>query len=863
MAPPVAATQKRRKLALATTKLKADKLLVRSIAMQDQLSRLFQIEAELASEDSQIDFDDVVGHNVTIRLDTGLKESRYFNGVFSRFVQLANKGGYARYRATIVPWLWLLTRTVDCRIFQDKTTPDIIEAVFKGHGFTDYKLNLSTSYEKWEYCVQYRETDFNFVSRLMEQEGIYYYFKHEDGKHTLVLADSISAHDPCPGHSEVPFLKTDEGAVGKLGVVDWSLEREVQPGTFAINDFDFKKPKSSLLANSSISRDYGHSSFEVYDYPGQYVEANEGERLSTVRLDEFQAQFELFKGEATSRGLLTGYTFKLKNHPRSDQDREYLIAGFTLEADAGEFATGNGAEGEEFFSYEFTAIDKAQQFRPARVVPKPMIQGPQTAIVVGPEGEEIYTDEHGRVKVQFHWDRYGAYDENSSCWIRVSQYWAGKTWGTMHIPRVNQEVIVEFLEGDPDRPIITGRVYNGDQTVPYALPAEKTKSTMKSNSSKGGGGSNELRFEDKKGSEEVFLHGEKDWTVHIKNCENETVGSSISTHAGASISRNAGTDISRTANANITDKAGKSITTVATKDMSLKAGGSYQLWTSLGIHLKAMNFLADVIESGAKAAAQAIMKGGASGASGKSGLGGKAAGAAEGAEAAAKTGGMEALGPALAGVTAELNAKQSEAEKNMGESEKAGTALGTHAGELTQAISSGASKEAIAAAAMAMAGAAYDTYKDAKKLIEDMLPQIPSIVLWAMKDINATALWSMSLQTKARDISIEAKNKNVNVKGKQCVNVEACKDNLNIKASTKKVVITGKEEVNITAEDKNIVIEAKEQKVFVKAAKQIFLKCGDASISMADSGNIVIKGAKININGSDAVTVKGNPIKLN
>jgi len=294
-----------------------------------------------------------------------------------------------------------------------------------------------------------------------------------------------------------------------------------------LNDFDFKKPKTSLGATTNVSRKYGKAKFEMYDYPGEYLEHGEGDRLADVRLNELQTQYEILHGQASARGLAAGCTFKLKNHPRGDQNREYLITGVLLHADAGEFATASaGGNGSDFFSCSFTAIDSKQTFRPPRLTPKPIVQGPQTAIVAGPGGEEIYTDEHGRVKVQFHWDRYGKSDENSSCWMRVSQAWAGKTWGSIHIPRIGQEVIVEFLEGDPDRPIITGRVYNADATPPYGLPGNKTQSGIKSRSSKGGGSANfnEIRFEDKKGSEEVYIHAEKDQNNIVENDETTSVG---------------------------------------------------------------------------------------------------------------------------------------------------------------------------------------------------------------------------------------------------------------------------------------------------------------------------------------------------
>ena len=521
----MALKQDSRLLAIKTA-LGPDVLAVRSVSVHEQISHLFQIEAELSSEDGEIDLDKVIGHDATIRLNVGDKDKRFFNGIVSRLVQMANVGGYAHYRASIVPWLWFLTRTSDCCIFQDMTVPDIIEDVFKFYGFNDYKLKLSATYPKWEYCVQYRETDFNFVSRLMEQEGIYYFFDHQDGKHTLVLADSISAHKPFPGYSEVTFHELEGGAAEREVITDWTVEKEAQPVAYALQDFDFKKPKTSLLASSNVKRKYGKAEYEIYDFPGEYIEHAEGDRLTDVRLNELQTQYETLHGQASARGLAAGSTFKLKKHPRTDQNREYLLTEVTVNADAGEFAS-NGGKGEgEFFSCGFSAIDKTQQFRAARITPKPIVQGPQTAIVVGPSGEEIYTDQHARVKVHFPWDRHDKSDENSSCWIRVSQYWAGKQWGAIQIPRLGQEVIVEFLEGDPDEPIITGRVYNADQVPPYALPANKTQSGVKSRSSKGGGTANfnEIRFEDKKGSEQVYIHAEKNQDNVVENDETTDVG---------------------------------------------------------------------------------------------------------------------------------------------------------------------------------------------------------------------------------------------------------------------------------------------------------------------------------------------------
>ncbi len=842
----------------------ADALLLKSFAATEQMSRLFQFDLELSSEDPAIKFEDVIGQKAAVRLDLADDSKRWFHGIVSRFVQTQGEGRHATYRATIVPWLWLLTRSSDCRIFQNQAIPDILKAVFDGHGLNDYELRLSGSYQPWEYCVQYRETDFNFVCRLMEQEGIYFFFEHEESQHKLIICDSPSAHTAFGTYDSIRYHPPGkESEASEETVTDWTIEKEVQTGVYALKDFNFKKPSLPLTANAPITREHARADFEFFDYPGEYEESSEAEAYAKVRIQELQAQFEILRGQASARGVATGAKFALSDHPRDDQNRPYLLTSTSIHISTGDYESGQTDEGE-YFSCSFTCIPFDQPYRAPRLTPKPMIQGPQTAIVVGPSGEEIHTDEFGRIKLQFHWDRHGKKDENSSCWVRVTQMgWAGEKWGGIHIPRMGQEVIVEFLEGDPDRPIVTGRVYNAKTVVPYDLPANKTQSGLKSRSTKGGTDANfnEIRFEDKKGSEEVFLHGEKDWTIRIKNNENETVGASISSNAGGSISRNAGADISRTADDNITDKAGKNITTNSGKNMALSAGGSYQLHTNLGIHLKAMNFVAALIESGAKDAAAAIKKGGGQTAA-EAAAGGGAGNAVAGAQNTGMAG-LAALSPAIEAGAAELSSLSTQAGENASGVETAGGKAGEAASNFKSALEAGASPAIVAAAFMAMAGAAADAVESAKKLVEGLLPQIPNIELWAMKDVNAHALWSMTLSTKVKNITIEAQNKDIQVKAKQNINLEAETKDINIKASKKNVLITGKEAVNITAEDKDIVLDAKKKKVFVKSAEQIFLKCGSASISMSKNGNIVLKGAKININGSGPVTVKGAPIKLN
>ena len=518
--------QQKRSLSVSTP-LGEDVLLLRGMTATEELGRLFDYELELISDSIDIYHEDLLGQSLTVRLSLLNGQQRYFNGIVNRFSQLGFDGALAVYRATLVPWTWFLTRTADCRIFQEQTVPDIIKAIFREHGYTDFEERLSGSYRQWVYCVQYRETDFNFISRLMEQEGIYYYFTHEDGKHKLILADSYSAHGPAPGADEIPYYPPDATALRERDHInDWSVAQAVQPGAFAHTDFDFTAPRKSLLAKRSSPKPHEHAELEVYDYPGEYVETSDGESYARVRLEELHAGYETVRAEGNARGLAMGHLFSLTNYPRDDQNREYLIvsARYRLQSDV--FGSSADLPQSDVFQCRFTAMDAQTAFRPSRITPKPAVQGPQTAIVVGKAGEEIWTDEYGRVKVQFHWDRYGKSDENSSCWVRVSHPWAGKNWGAVAIPRIGQEVIIECLEGDPDRPIITGRVYNGDQMPPWELPANMTQSGILSRSTKGGSVSNAnaIRMEDKKGSEQLWIHAEKNQDIEVENDETHWVG---------------------------------------------------------------------------------------------------------------------------------------------------------------------------------------------------------------------------------------------------------------------------------------------------------------------------------------------------
>jgi type VI secretion system secreted protein VgrG len=522
----MAPTQQHRPAAVSCP-LGDDVLLLRRLVVREQLSQPFEMQLEVFSEDFQIALADLLGQPVAIRLNLPDEQTRYFHGFCSQFTFAGQERNLAVYRATLHPWLWFLGRTADCRIFQEMTVPDIVQEIFREHGFSDFDNLLTAEYRQWDYCVQYRESDLSFVSRLMEHEGIYYYFKHEANKHNLVLADSYSSHDFIEGYNEVPYYPPNERRE-RDHIFQWEVSQSVQSGSFVLTDYDFERPSTDLETRINLARSHALADYEVFDYPGTYLETSDGEHYVKNRMEELAAQYERATAEGNARGLATGHLFSLVNYPRIDQNREYLVisAVHTLEDNSYETVEKNKSSSLVVYRGNWSVMPSAESFRPPRVTPKPVVKGPQTAVVVGRSGEEIWTDEYGRVKVQFHWDRYGASDEESSCWVRVAQVWAGKNFGAMHIPRIGQEVIVHFLEGDPDQPIIVGRVYNADQMPPYALPDNQTQSGIKSRSTKEGDGEtfNELRFEDKKDEEEIYFHAEKDFVRIVENNDTLRVG---------------------------------------------------------------------------------------------------------------------------------------------------------------------------------------------------------------------------------------------------------------------------------------------------------------------------------------------------
>ncbi len=567
-------TQENRLLKLDTP-LGADVLLLQGFTGRDGISELFKFNLDLLSTQDNIKFKSIIGQSVTIRvlLSDGSSE-RYFNGFVSRFAQSGPGAGVTNYQMEVVPWLWFLTRVADCRIFQNMTVPDILKKVFQSRGFSDFKNSLTGSYDPVEYCVQYRETDFNFISRLMEHNGIFYYFEHEDGKHTMVLADSSSAHQACPNQSSANYSESSGNTNAEDVVTGWQMEQELRTGKYSLTDYNFETPAANLMANEpTVVEVGGNTKFEIYDYPGDHLTQSQGGSVAKLRMQEEEASHVVISGSSVCRAFSSGYKFDLKEHYRDDMNDSYVLTEVQHVATVGSYSQG-ASDNPAHYSNHFTCMPASVPFRPARVTPKPFVQGPQTALVVGKSGEEIWVDKYGRIKVQFYWDRQGQKDENSSCWIRVSQPWGGKGWGAMWIPRMGQEVVVSFVEGDPDRPLITGRVYNADQTVPYTLPDHQTVSTFMSRSSKGGSTANynEIRFEDKQGNEQIFMNAERDMDQRVEVDSREFVGSNRHLNVGANQTENIGADKHMTVVGNHVESIGKNMSLTVATDLMESIG---------------------------------------------------------------------------------------------------------------------------------------------------------------------------------------------------------------------------------------------------------------------------------------------------
>jgi type VI secretion system secreted protein VgrG len=496
---------------------------------EEALSRPFELEVELAAgDDVEVAPAQVIGHDAFLTIHLGDGSARYIRGIVSKLGSwdAGSGAGRHRYRATVVPALWRLSRVQRSRLFQSLSAVDVVKKVLSDAQI-EHRWDTQAAYAPRELCVQYRESDLAFTSRLLEEEGIFYYFEHDADRHVLVLADRKEAHKPLPDGDRLSFCPPNQMIAAGDAVHEISRGWEVRPTAVALGDFWFKNPALDLSASATSD---GDPALEVYDYPGEYDDPAVGKQLATARLEELRCDAETVRGRSYCRRFVPGFTFKLDDHPSHDFNRRYIVrsvrhVGRQPQVLPHEMPAESATTADrEAYRADFLAQPANVPFRPARATPRPLIPGPQTAVVVGPTGEEIFTDEHGRIKVQFHWDREGKHDDKSSCWLRVSQAWAGAGWGSLNIPRVGQEVVVEFLEGDPDRPLVTGSIYNGHHPPAVDLPGEKTRSALRSSSSPGGRGSNELAFEDAAGRELVYLHAQKDLSIAVQNDKTQTIG---------------------------------------------------------------------------------------------------------------------------------------------------------------------------------------------------------------------------------------------------------------------------------------------------------------------------------------------------
>ena len=528
----------------------------------DEVSEGFAFTVSLLGADLDVDVPAMLDRPMAI--EAGTESPRWFHGRVAAFRLVKLDGHLAHYEAELRPWLWKLGLTHDCRIFQNLGVVEIIEQVFAKYPEATFEKRLRGSYPPRDYCVQFDESDLAFVRRLMEHEGIFYFFEYSEAAHTLILTDTMAKLETAPGCASLPFGIADAWRDDEA-LLTWEVTSALLPRTYVHTDYDFEKPGLSLLTQSEAEPKAGAFAGEHYRQPGAHLDLGPGEAIAAIRREELQAPHLRIRATGTVRGLAAGHVFALTSHPRDDQNARYLVLRAEYRVLSPGFAPESG-EGAEPYRAEFRVAPAAIPYRPPRATPRPVMRGPQTATVVGPAGEEIFTDAHARVKVQFHWDRLGKRDENASCFVRVSSAWAGAGWGFIQIPRIGQEVIVDFLDGDPDRPIITGRVYNAAEPPPYGLPGSATQSGWKSKSSPGGDGYNELMFEDKAGAERVNFQAQKDHALLVKNDRSKLVQHDQSDRIDNNAKHSVGV--------NLDEDVGRNKTTLVGVDRSVSIGSN-------------------------------------------------------------------------------------------------------------------------------------------------------------------------------------------------------------------------------------------------------------------------------------------------
>lgn len=625
-------TQGGRVLELATP-IGADVLLIRSFECTERMSGLYTINVSACAETAEagkVKDQDLIGQRAFVRVEAVDHQYRFFHGIIRKLVFTGRDEFFHYFQLELVPFAWRCSQVTNCRIFQNKSIPEIVEKILGEYG-VQFENKTAGRHQPWDYCVQYRESDFNFISRLLEQEGIFYYFKQGEAHETLVFGDLTSVNEPCQIGSTLQYrwrLSVDDERESVISA--WEAAQELRPGLFSMRDHNFQKPDSLFhVSEPSKVSIGGNDKLEIYDYPGEYAQLfsepearlgeiqTEGDAAVKRRMQAEETETKIYTGESASRGMLAGFRFKLTDHFKGEYNEEYTL---TSVHHHGIQSPGYRSDEDAPIPYRnsFRCIPWKTPYVPARVTPKPFMQGPQTAVVVGPSGEEIYVDKFGRVKVQFFWDREGTFNEKSSCWVRAAQIWAGKQWGAIFNPRIGQEVIVDFLEGDPDQPIITGRVYNAAEKPPYTLPDNMTMSTIKSNSSKGGGGFNEFRFEDKKGDEHIYFHAERNFHTRIKKDrftlvteknhqivkgdhmeaikgdasisvtgdENHKVGGNYLSKAGMDMHNKAGMNMGIEGGMNVHIKGGMSVVVEAGVGLTLKVGGNFITLNPAGVQIQ-------------------------------------------------------------------------------------------------------------------------------------------------------------------------------------------------------------------------------------------------------------------------------------
>ncbi len=575
-------TQEHRLISISGFSLGTDTFVITSLEGSEYLSDLFEFELEVLSENLNISADSIIGKPATVTVQNDV--NRKFNG-YVRSMTYGEVGAHnlRSYRLTLVPWLWFLTKTNNCRIFQEMSAKDIVTQVFNELGFNDFEFKASGGSTR-EYCVQYNESDFNFVSRLLEEEGIAYYFEHTDTKHQMVLVDQANAYQDCAETD----LEYSNGSSPNIQVSRWEHLYDFKKGMWTLNDYNFKEPQKNLTATTRTNSTFSNNAtYEHYEYPTQY-DFGKGKDLVKIRLEAEESLRDCVQGTSDCSSFYAGGRFTLAKHDTASEQGSFILVGVNHHITDTTFFSGE--EGHTDYSNDFICVPSDVHFRPSPIHEKPLMKGPQSAVVVGPAGEEIYIDEYGRIKVQFIWDRQGELNENSSCFIRVVQSWAGNQWGSSFIPRIGHEVIVNFLDGDPDRPLVTGSVYNGKNKPVYS---SKTQSGIKSRSTKGGTAQNfnELRFDDKKGNEQIYIHAEKNLDTHVENNETLTVENDRTKKVeknetydvGENRTKTIGSNQSETIGDNKTTKVGGNHSEVISKNMEIqisknlteKVGGSY------------------------------------------------------------------------------------------------------------------------------------------------------------------------------------------------------------------------------------------------------------------------------------------------